>query len=162
MRIVMQVSGQVMARFTAAYLQLTTCLLNSAKRLHARITQIYLSVLIRLHQLVQTVLSFNRLRASLITAVQLIKAGLSTAKQTLIQTGLQLAITVRQTLQRVSLSQLQNKGHVVKMKLGLLRLKGSSYAQTLMGRLLTQVGLKSQETARQPQQRAQRQNSKGR
>jgi hypothetical protein len=108
------------------------------------------------------VLSFNHLRASLITAVQLIKAGLSTAKQTLIQTGLQLATTVRQTLQRVILSQLQNKGHVVKMKLGLLRLKGSSYAQTLMGRLLTQVGLKSQKTVRQPQQRAQRQNSKGR
>jgi hypothetical protein len=101
MRIVMQASGQVMVQFTTAYIRLTTCLLNSAKRLHARITQIYLSVLIRLHQLVQMVLSFKVLLANLITAVQLIKAGLSTAKQTLIQTGLQLATTVRQTLQRV-------------------------------------------------------------
>jgi hypothetical protein len=101
MRIVMQVSGRVMVQFTTAYIRLTTCLSNSAKRLHARIIQIYLSALIRLHQLVQMVLSFNRLRVNLITAVQLIKAGLSIAKQTLIQTGLQLATTVRQTLQRV-------------------------------------------------------------
>jgi hypothetical protein len=101
MRIVMQVSGRVMARFTAVYLQLTTCLLNSAKRLHVRITQIYHSALIQLLQLVQIVLSFNRSRANLITAAQLIKAGLSIAKRTLIQTGLQLATTVRQTLQRV-------------------------------------------------------------
>jgi hypothetical protein len=101
MRIVMQVSGQVMARFTAAYLQLTTCLLNSAKRLHVRITQIYHSALIQLLQLVQMVLSFKVLLANLTLVVQLIKAGLSTVKQTLIQTGLQLATTVRQTLQRV-------------------------------------------------------------
>jgi hypothetical protein len=142
MRIVMQVSGQVMARFTAAYLQLTTCLLNSAKRLHALITQIYLSVLIRLHQLVQMVLSFNHLRASLITAVQLIKAGLSIVKQTLIQTGLQLATTVRQTLQRVSLSQLQNKGRVVKMKWALLRMSVSKFVQILTAHPWIQAGLK--------------------
>jgi hypothetical protein len=161
MHIVTRVIGLLTALFTTAYTQLTVCLLRIAKRLHVLITQIYLSAQIRLHQLVQMGSSFNRLRVSLITAEQLIKVGLSTVKQTLIQTGLQLATTVRQTLQPVSLSQLQNKGRVVKMKLGLLHLKGSSYVRTLMGRLLTQVGLKSQETARQPQKRARRQNYKG-
>jgi hypothetical protein len=101
MHIVMQVSGRVMALFTTVYTRLTTCLLNSVKRLHARITQIYLSVLIQLHLRVQTVSSFSRLLVSLITVAQLIKTGLSTVKQTLIQTGLQLATTVRQTLHRV-------------------------------------------------------------
>jgi hypothetical protein len=101
MRIVMQVSGQVTALFTTVYTRLTTCLLSSAKRLHVRITQIYLSALIRLHQLVQTVLSFKALLVNLITAAQLIKVGLITVKTKLIQTGLQLATTVRQTLQRV-------------------------------------------------------------
>jgi hypothetical protein len=50
---------------------------------------------------VQTVSSFSRLLVSLITVAQLIKAGIISAKQALTQTGLQLAITVRQTLQRV-------------------------------------------------------------
>jgi hypothetical protein len=100
-RIVMQVSGQVMARSTAAYIQLTTCLSRTVKRLHVRITQIYLSVLIRLHQLVQMVLSFKVLLVSLTTQAQSIKPVLITAKVKAIQIGLLLQTTARQTLLRV-------------------------------------------------------------
>jgi hypothetical protein len=99
-RIVMQVSGRVMVLFTTACIQLTTCLSNSAKRLLARITQIYLSALIRLHQLVQMVLSINHLRVSLTTAVQSIKRVLSIVKSKAIQIGLRLQIIARQILQR--------------------------------------------------------------
>lgn len=101
MHIVMRVLGQVTALFTTVYLRLTTCLLNSAKRLHVRITQTYLSALIRLHRLVQIVSSFNHLHANLIIAVPLIKAGLITAKAKLIQIGQQLATTAHLTLRRV-------------------------------------------------------------
>jgi hypothetical protein len=86
--------------------------------------------------------SFNRLRVSLITAGQLIKVGLSTVKQTLIQTGLQLATTVRQILQHVNLSQLQNKGRVVKMKWALLRMSVSKFVQILTAHPWIQDGLK--------------------
>jgi ABC-type nitrate/sulfonate/bicarbonate transport system permease component len=99
-RIVMQVSGQVMAQFTAVYLRLTICLSRTAKRLLALITQTYRNVRIRLLPLVQIVLSFKAWVASLITAAQLIKRVLITAKRRLIQTGSQLRTTVRQIRQR--------------------------------------------------------------
>jgi hypothetical protein len=105
--------------------------------------------------------NFSRLLVSLITVAQLIKAGLITAKQALTQTGLQLAITVRQTLQLAKLNQLQNNALVVKMKLALLRLKGSSYVLVRIVHQLTQVGLKFLGTVLQRQQRARRQNYKG-
>jgi hypothetical protein len=104
MRIVMQLSGRGMALCTQVLGWLKERLLNPVKHLPASFTRLYRNA-VNLYLLnllrVQTVSSFNHLRVSLITAVQLIKAGLSIAKQTLIQTGLQLATTVRQTLQRV-------------------------------------------------------------
>jgi hypothetical protein len=101
-RIVMQVSGLVMVRFTTVYTQLMTCLSRTAKHLLALITQTYLSVLTLLNLLrVQIVLSFKAWVASLTTVVQSIKRVLSTAKTKAIQIGLQLQTTAHQILQRV-------------------------------------------------------------
>ena len=101
-RIVMQVSGLIMVRFTAAYIQLMTCLSRTAKHLHALITQTYHSALTPLNLLrVQTVLNFKAWVANLTTAGQLIKRVLFTAKAKAIQIGLQLQTTAHQILQRV-------------------------------------------------------------
>ena len=104
MHIVTQLSGRIMALYTRVLGWLTVQLWHRAKHLHAsffRVFQnarnLYLLNLLR----VQTMSSFNRFRASLITAAQLIKAGLSTVKAKLIQTGQQLVTTAHQTLQRV-------------------------------------------------------------
>jgi hypothetical protein len=161
-RIVMQVSGLAMARFTTAYLQLTTCLSRTAKHLLALTIQIYRSALTLLLPLVQTVSNFKAWVANLTTAVQSIKRVLSTAKAKAIQIGLQLRTTAHQILQRANLSQLQNKGLVAKIKLALLRLKGSSYALVHTVRQWIQGGLKLLEAACQHLKRVQHRLFKGR
>jgi hypothetical protein len=99
--------------------------------------------------------SFNRLRVSLIIVEQLIKAGLSTAKAKVIQIGLQLATTVRQTLQRVTIVLLQKKDRLVELiKLAQSRIKMSKIAQILMVPLFRQVGLRLQEAVKQLRLRA--------
>jgi hypothetical protein len=129
----------------------------------ALITQTYLSVLTQLNLLcAQTVSNFKVFLANLTTAVQSIKHVLSTAKAKVIQIGLQLRTTVRQILQRANLSQLQNKGLVAKIKLVLLRLKGSSYALVHTVRQWIQGGLKLLEAARQHLKRVQHRLFKGR
>jgi hypothetical protein len=96
-RIVMQVSGLVMVRFTAVYLQLTICLSRTVKHLLARITQTYHSVLTPLLPLAKTLPSFKAWVVNLTTAVQSIKHVLSTAKAKVIQIGSQLRTTVLPT-----------------------------------------------------------------
>jgi hypothetical protein len=109
-RIVMQVSGLVMGQFTAAYLQLTTCLLKCVKRLLALITQTYHSALTLLNLLrVQIVLNFKAWVVNLTTAVQSIKRVLTTAKAKVIQIGLQLQTTARQTRRRAKPSRKKGK-----------------------------------------------------
>lgn len=62
---------------------------------------------------VQIMSSISRLRVSLIIVEQSIKAVLITVKQTLIQIGLLLLTTVRQTLQRVRQVLQQSKDRLV-------------------------------------------------
>lgn len=100
-RIVMQVSGQVMVRFTTAYIQLTICLSRTVKHLLALITQISHSALTFLNPLAQTLSSFKAWVANRTTVVQSIKHVLCSAKAKAIHLGLQLQITAHQTLQRV-------------------------------------------------------------
>jgi hypothetical protein len=104
MHIVTQLSGRGMALYTqvSGWLKALLCkLVNNLRvnffRVSQSVVNLYLLNLLR----VQTVSSFNRFRVSLITAAQLIKAGLSTAKAKLIQTGQQLVTTAHQILQRV-------------------------------------------------------------
>jgi hypothetical protein len=96
-RIVMQVSGQVMAQFTTAYIQLTTCLLRTAKHLLALITQAYHSARAQLLLLVKTVLSFKVWPAKKTIAEPLIKAELTTAKAKVMDLGKQRVTTARRT-----------------------------------------------------------------
>ena len=100
-RIVMQVSGLVMVRFTAAYLRLTICLSKTVKRLLARITQAYRNVLTPLLPLAQTLPNFKAWAANPTTVEPSIKRVLSIVKAKAILIGLRLATTARQTLQRV-------------------------------------------------------------
>ena len=165
MHIVTQLSGRFMALYTQALEWLKVQLWHRVKHSHASFIRVFQNVrnLYLLNLLrVQTVSSFNRLRVSLITAVQLIKAGISIVKAQLIQTGLQLATIAHQTLQLVITVFKMSKGLVAKIKLVLSRLKENKIVQILMAHKWTQAGLKLLGTVRQRQQRAQRQNSKGR
>ena len=108
-RIVMQVSGQVMAQFTAVYLRLTICLSRTVKRLLALIIQTFHSVRIRLLPLAKTLSSFKAWVANLTTVVQLIKRVLITVKHKLIPIGSQLRTTVRQIRQRAKPSRKKGK-----------------------------------------------------
>lgn len=101
-RIVTQVSGQVMVRFTTAYLQLTICLLKIAKRLLALITQTYRNVLTPLLPLAQTLPNFKAWAASPTTVAPSTKQGRSTAKAKATQTGSQRQTTVHLILQRAA------------------------------------------------------------
>lgn len=162
-RIVMQVSGLVMVRFTAAYIQLTTCLLKTAKHLLALITQTYLSVLTPLNLLrVQIVLSFKAWAANPTTAAQLTKHVLTTAKHKLTQLGLQLQTTVRQILQRATTACKKSKGLVEKMRLVLSHISESKTALIHTVRRWIQAGLKLLEVARQHLKRVQHRLFKGR
>jgi hypothetical protein len=161
-RIVMQVSGQVMAQFTVAYLLLTTCLLRTVKHLLALITQTYHSVLTLLNPLAKMLPSFKAWAVNPTTVAPSTKQGRSTAKAKATQTGSQRQTTVHQILQHANLSQLQSKGIVAKIKLALLRLKGNSYALVHTVRQWIQGGLKLLEAARQHLKHVQHRLFKGR
>jgi hypothetical protein len=156
--IVTQLSGRLTALCTLVLGWLTARLWHPAKRLLVSFIQVFQNVrnLNHLNLLrVRTMSSFNRLRVSLIIVEQLIKAGLSTAKAKVIQIGLQLATTVRQTLQRVTIVLLQKKDRLVELiKLAQSRIKMSKIAQILMVPLFRQVGLRLQEAVKQLRLRA--------
>ena len=105
MHIVTQLSGRITALYTRLWALLATQLWPRVKRLHASFIQIFQSVVNQYQHLrlllALTQPSTNRLRANLITVVALIKQGLTSVKAILIQTGQQLATTVRLTLQHV-------------------------------------------------------------
>ena len=108
-RIVMQVSGRVMARFTTVYIQLTICLSRTVRRLLALITQIYHSALTPLLPLAKTLSSFKAWAANPTTVVQSIKLALKRVATISGQIGLRLATIARQTLQRAKASLKKDK-----------------------------------------------------
>jgi hypothetical protein len=100
MHIVTQLSGRLTALYTQVlgWLKALLCkLVNSLRVSYIRVSQSVVSLNLR----AKILLSFKVLLASLITAVQLIKVALKRVVTISGQTGLQLATTVRQTLQRV-------------------------------------------------------------
>jgi hypothetical protein len=101
MRIVMQVIGQIMARFTAVYMLMGELLLRLVSSLRASYILASLSVVNLWTLLAKTLLSFKVLLANLITQAQLIKVGLKHVAIISGQIGQQLLITVRQILRRV-------------------------------------------------------------
>jgi hypothetical protein len=108
-RIVMQVSGLVTVRFTAAYIQLTICLSRTVRRLLALITQLYHSALTPLLPLAKTLSSFKAWAANPTTVVQSIKLALKRVATISGQIGLRLATIARQTLQRAKASLKKDK-----------------------------------------------------
>jgi hypothetical protein len=150
--IVMQLSGKMASLFTQAWALLMACLWSPVKRLPAKFTRLFQNArnLYLMNLLcAQTVSNFSRLLVSLITVAQLIKAGLITAKQVLTQIGLQLAITVRQILQRAVTAIKKTNVLVALMKLVVLHINASKTALTLTVRQWIQAGLKLLETVRQ-------------
>ena len=108
-RIVMQVSGLVMVRFTTAYIQLTICLSRTVKHLLARITLTYRNVLTQLLPLAKTLPSFKAWAASPTTVEQSTKQEPSTAKAKVIPIGSQQRTTAHQTRQRAKPSHKKGK-----------------------------------------------------
>lgn len=101
MHIVTQLSGRLMALYTQVLGWLKALLCKLVSNLRVNFIRVSQSVISLCNRLVKTLSNFKALLASLITAVQLIKVGLSTAKAKLIQTGRQLVTTAHQILQRV-------------------------------------------------------------
>lgn len=100
MHIVTQLSGRITALYTRVLEWLTVQLWHRAKHLHASFIQGFQSVKVQ-NLRAKILLSFKVLLASLITAVQLIKAVLKRVVIISGQTGQLLVITAHQTLQRV-------------------------------------------------------------
>ena len=101
MRIVQQVNGLLTGLYTRLSLLVKERLLPSVKQLLASIIQAFQNVASLLSQLAPTTLNIKAWPAPLTTAVQSIKAVLTTAKATAIQIGLQLQTIALQTHQRV-------------------------------------------------------------
>jgi hypothetical protein len=141
-RIATQVSGRMEFLYIRLWAWVTTCRWSLASSLPARFIRKFQNAINLLNPLAQTVLNFKAWVVNQTTAAQLTKQGRSTAKAKAIQIGSQLRTTVLQTLQYANLNQLQSKGLVVKMKLALLCLKGSSYALIRIVRQWIQAGLK--------------------
>lgn len=155
MHIVTQLSGRLMALYTQVLGWLKALLCKLVSNLRVNFIQGFQNAVSLWFQLVQTVLSINRFRANLITAGQLIKAGLTTVKAKVIQIGLQLLTTVRQISQLVRQALLQIKDKLVEcIKLVQLRLKEIGCALIHMVRPLTQIGMRFQGLVSQLQQRA--------
>ena len=108
MHIVTQLSGRITALYTHLWALVVTRLWPSVKRLHVSFIQGFQSVVSLWFQVVMTLLKLKALLASLITAVQSIKAALKHAVTISGRIGSQLQTTVRLTLQRVM--QLWKKG----------------------------------------------------
>ena len=161
-RIVMQVSGLVMVRFTTVYIQLTICLSRTAKHLLALITQTYHSVLTLLNPLAKMLPNFKAWAVNPTTVAPSTKQGRSTAKAKVTRRGSQRQTTAPQTRQRATISSKKSKGFVVKIRLALLRISESKTVQTLMAHQWIQGGLKLLGTARQRLKHVQHRLFKGR
>jgi hypothetical protein len=99
--IVMRVSGLGTALCIRLWGWLITRLWNPVSSWLVRFTLKFQNAINRLRQYVQMALSFKVLLANLTTQVRSIKPVLITAKAKVIQIGLRLQTTARQTLQRV-------------------------------------------------------------
>ncbi len=107
-RIVMQLSGRGMARFTQALASLKVRLCKLVSNLRVSFILASLSVANLFNRLVKTLSNFKVLLVSLTTAVQLTKAALKRVVIISGQIGQRLLTIARQTLQRVNL--LRKKG----------------------------------------------------
>ena len=141
-RIVTQVSGQVMVRFTTAYLQLTICLLKIAKRLLALITQTYRSALTLLLPLARTLPSFKAWAVNPTTAAPSIKRVLSIVKAKVIQIGSQRQTTVHQTPQHAATATKKTNVLVALTKWVVSRINVSKTVLTHTAHPWIQAGLK--------------------
>lgn len=148
-RIATRLSGQSMALYTQVLGWLTGLLCKLAKLLPASFIRAYQSAVNRRLLVVMTESNISLWRANLITAVQLIKAGLTTVKVKAIQIGSQLLTTVHQTYQRVATATKKINALVALTKWVVLRINASKIVLTLIVRRLTQVGLRLPETVRQ-------------
>jgi hypothetical protein len=157
MHIVTQISGRLMALFTQVWALLKALLLRLVSNLPASFIRVYQNVanLYLLNLLrVQIGSNTSRLRVSLITVGQLIKAALINVKAKVILLGQQLLTTVRQISQSALTVFKQKKDKLVELiKLAPSRLKENKTVQTLMARLLTQAGSKLVGLAKQLPQR---------
>lgn len=150
MHIVTQLSGRVTALYTQVLEWLKALLWKPVKLLPASITRVYQNVVNQRLLVALTESNISLWRVNLITAVQLIKAGLTTVKAKVIQIGLHLLTTVHQISQRVRTVLLQKKDRlVVLIKLVALRLNESKIALIHTATLLIQDGLKLVEAVKQ-------------
>ena len=162
MHIVTQLSGRGMALFTQVLGWLKALLCKLVSNLRVNFIRVSQSVISPCNRLAKTLLNFKVLAASLITAGQSTKAALRRVVTISGQTGQQLVTIAHQTLQRVIKQLNQSKKHVASIKLVQLVTQKLTRVLTLTGQQLKALGLKYQECVSQRQQRAQRQNSKGR
>jgi len=141
-RIVTQVSGQVMDRFTTAYLQLTICLLKIAKRLLALITQTYRNVLTPLLPLARTLPNFKAWAVNPTTVAPSIKRVLSIVKAKATQIGSQLPTTVHQIRQRAATAIKKTNALVALTKWVVSHINASKTAWTRIVHQWIQAGLR--------------------
>ena len=101
MHIVTRVLGQIMDRFSIAYMLTKEHLFKLVNSLRVSCTQVFPSVDTIRNQVAKAKQSISHLVANLIIQVQLIKAGLINVVTKVGQLGQQLLTIARQTLQRV-------------------------------------------------------------
>ena len=162
MRIVQQVNGLLTGLFTRLSTLVKEQLLPNVNRLLASITQAFQSVANLLSQLAQTMLNIKAWPALLTTAVQSIKAALTSVKAKPTQPGLPQATTVLSTNQPAVQAQLRKRGRPVgSTKSAQSHSKGTSSAQTRTAPQSIQAGVKSPGRVGLPHQRAKSQLKKG-
>jgi hypothetical protein len=132
------------------------------------LTQIGLQLAITVRQILQRAVTAIKKTNVLVALMKWVVSGINASKTALtltvrqwIQAGLKLLETVRQRLQHVLHLQSLNKKLVELTKLVQSLLKKAVAVLIRMGNLLKVIGLKQAGTAPQPQQRVQRQRSKG-
>lgn len=161
-RIVMHIRGLIMGQYTHRLALQATLLWHNVRHLLVSFIQAFLNVASQLRQLVLTALNTKALPVSLTTLAQSIKAVFINALRKAIQLGQQLLTTVRQTPQPAPQAPLRKRGRPVgSTKSAQSRSQKNTFAQTLMGRTLTQGGVKSQGRVGLPHQRAKAASKKG-
>jgi hypothetical protein len=157
MQIVTQVSGRLMALFTAVYTLVKAQLLLLVSKLRVSITQAFQSAVNLLRQslhLALTLLKSNPLAVALTKAVQSIKAAHISVKASLTQIGSLLQTIVQTIRPPVPTASSPKKGKPVGItKSARSRTKGNKTAQTPTEAQSTPVGLKLLGHAKQLLQR---------
>jgi hypothetical protein len=115
-RIVMQLNGLSMVLFTQALAWLTALLWKVVNSLRVSYSHLFQSAVNLFNQLVPLVQKCKALLVNLITQVLSIKLVVTAALTKIWDLGLQLATTVRQTLQLVTTAFKKNKEPVDKTK----------------------------------------------